>query len=148
MQKVLKFIGTAAICLVLGSSPALASGSGGHNSKDTGEKTTKSEQGAHPNFVVFPDLTATVLDGYKVKGLMNMGYGLEIPDPALRKKARQLLPRLQDTFATEFSRYAGSMYHAGEIPDAEYLHKRMQNAADRMLGQGKSTFLISYLMVR
>lgn len=147
MNKMLNSLGAALLVVAMSAVPALAGGHGG-GERAEGEKTTKSEQGAHPNFVVFPDLTATVLDGYKVRGMMNMGYGLEIPDPALRKKARQLLPRLQDTFATEFSRYSGNMYHAGEIPDAEYLHKRMQAAADRMLGQGKSIFLIQYLMVR
>lgn len=147
MQKVLKLLGVTALALIIGTSPALAGGHGGGESAE-GEKTTKSEQGAHPNFVVLPGLSATVLDGYKVRGMMSMGYGLEIPDPALRKKARQLLPRLQDTFATEFSRYSGNMYHAGQIPDAEYLHKRMQAAADRMLGKGQSIFLIQYLMVR
>jgi hypothetical protein len=40
------------------------------------------------------------------------------------------------------------LYRAGELPDAEYISKRMQMITDRMLGKDKAVFLISNLMVR
>ncbi|PHR62638.1 MAG: hypothetical protein COA47_02700 [Robiginitomaculum sp.] len=127
--------------LTLIASPALASGDGPPAKTSSGDS-------ARPNFVEFPQMAASVLQGYRVRGMMVLGFGLEIEDSKLRKKARSLLPRLQDTYTREFNRYAGNAYNAGEVPDAQYLSTRMQTATDRMLGKGKAVFLISNLMVR
>ncbi len=135
----------AILAIFICASPALASG-GGHGD---GSKTTQTKgDNAHPHFVIFPQIISSVLDGYKVHGIMILGYGLDIEDEALRKKTWELLPRLQDSFNTEFNRYTGNTYKPGSVPDADYISKKMQATADRMLGKGKSVFLISNLMVR
>ncbi len=137
--RTLFYVAIAGLALI--ASPALAGGGGA-------AKKTSSGDSARPNFVEFPQMASSVLQGYRVRGMMVLGFGLEIEDSKLRKKARALLPRLQDTYTREFNRYAGNAYNAGEVPNAQYLSTRMQTATDRMLGKDKAVFLISNLMVR
>jgi flagellar basal body-associated protein FliL len=145
MKQIQHFLIVIILAFGLQASPALASGHGGGH--DAAKETSSSSDSSHPNLVVFPQMVTTVLDGYRVRGSMVLGFGLEIEDEDLRKKASSLMPRLQDSFNSVFIRYAGNTYKAGMVPDANYIAKTMQAAADRMLGPGKSKFLISNLMV-
>jgi len=110
--------------------------------------STPSDDSARPHYIEFPQMASSILDGYRVRGMIILGFGLEIEDDRLRKKARSLLPRLQDTYTSEWNRYAANSYRSGTVPDAEKISQRMQYATDRMLGEGKAIFLISNLMVR
>lgn len=141
MKQILKIVSLIIFASALAlSAPTLAAGKAA---------TKKAESDSHtPNFIEFPQMMSSVLDGYRVRGMMILGFGLEIEDSKLREKAQIMLPRLQDTYTREFNRYAGSLYRSGEFPDAEYISKQMQTATDRMLGEGNAVFLISNLMVR
>ncbi len=143
MKHPLHFISIALIGLfVFSTAPAMAAPSAGSE-----DKKTKIDS-ARPNYVEFPQMMSSVLDGYRVQGMVVLGFGLEIEDKELREKTRKLLPRLQDKYTRELNRYAGTLYRPGELPDAQLISKRMQLATDQMLGEGNAVFLISNLMVR
>jgi len=114
----------------------------------SGDSKNASIDSARPNYIEFPQMMASVLEGYRVRGMMVLGFGLEIENNDLRNKTRELLPRLQDTYTREFNQYAGTLYRSGDLPNAELISKRMQLATDQMLGEGNAVFLISNLMVR
>ncbi|MBL1430749.1 MAG: hypothetical protein COA60_004440 [Robiginitomaculum sp.] len=142
MKQFIKIIALSLLGIVMvASSPALAAPSG-----DSGKKSSRTS--ANPNFVEFPQMISSVLDGYRVRGMIILGFGLEIEDDDLRYKTTKLLPRLQDSYNREFNIYASTLYRSGELPDAEHISKRMQMITDRILGKDKAVFLISNLMVR
>ncbi len=153
MKQILLYVGLILLGLTLSTTSALASGGG--KSKSSHEKpahgsSTKESAGdsSRPNYLEFPQMTSSVLQKYRVRGMITLGFGLEIVDEKKRVQARARLPRLQDMYTTEWNQYAGNIYQAGEVPDATYISRRMQAATDRMLGKGTAIFLISNLMVR
>ncbi len=143
MKHPLHFINIALIgVFIFCTAPAMAAPSSGSEDKES------KIDSARPNYIEFPQMMSTVLDGYRVQGMVVLGFGLEIEDKELREKTRKLLPRLQDKYTRELNRYAGTLYRFGELPDAQLISKRMQFATDQMLGEGNAIFLISNLMVR
>ncbi|VAW01609.1 hypothetical protein MNBD_ALPHA06-2148 [hydrothermal vent metagenome] len=143
MKQKLTLFGVIVLGLALVGTPVLASASAG---KKTAAKKSSSDS-SRPNYVEFPQMTSSILQGYRVRGMMTLGFGLEIADNAKRNRAQERLPRLQDMYTSEWNRYAGSIYQSGDVPDAKYISRRMQSATDRMLGEGTAIFLISNLIV-
>ncbi|MEI9891640.1 MAG: hypothetical protein WDN45_15225 [Caulobacteraceae bacterium] len=77
---------------------------------------------------------------------MTVQSGVDAPDPALHDYVQKVTPRLRDAFAQELQLYAGGL-PSGAPPDADYICRRMQAAADRVLGKPGARFLIGGIMV-
>ena len=97
-------------------------------------------------YVSIDTLTATVLAGNGRHQVMTVQSGVDVPEPKLHSYVQKVTPRLRDAFAQELQLYAGAM-PSGSAPDADYIARRMQGAADRVLGKPGARFLIGGIMV-
>ena len=103
----------------------------------------KKEKGS---YVAVDTLTATVLAGNGRHQVMTVQSGVDAVDPALHDYVQKVTPRLRDAFAQELQLYAGGL-PSGSPPDADYLARRLQGAADRVLGRPGARLLIGGIMV-
>jgi hypothetical protein len=72
--------------------------------------------------------------------------GLDVPDAALRRRARLNAPRLNDAMLTALSTYASTYYRDRTAPEPAVLTRLMQQAADRVLGAPGARVLLANLI--
>jgi flagellar basal body-associated protein FliL len=138
-------------CLVLGAGPALASG-GGSSGSSGGAQQSASPQDrltSAESYVPLPTLSAGVLHRYSTQGTLVIDMGLDIPDEALRRRARANEPRLRDALRTALATYATTYYRDRTAPDPAQLTRLMQTAVDRTLGaSGAQVLLVNIIYQR
>ena len=121
--------------------PATASGSGSASTQQAPasrqERLTSAE-----SFVPLPTLSAGVLLRHSTQGTIVVDMGLDIPDAALRQRARLNEPRLRDALRTALATYAQTYYRDRTRPDPTQLTRLMQNAVDRTLGAAGARVLL------
>ena len=100
-----------------------------------------------PDFVPLAPLTATLQADYRLRGILQIEAGLEIPDSRLRARAEEMMPRLRNAYVTQLSIYAGANYRYGEMPDAERISMMLQRATDEVLGQKGARVLLGMVVI-
>lgn len=100
-----------------------------------------------PDFVPLAPLTATLQADYRLRGILQIEAGLEIPDSRLRARAEEMMPRLRNAYVTQLSIYAGANYRYGELPDAERISMMLQRATDDVLGQEGARVLLGMVVI-
>ncbi len=115
----------ALLWLVGLAAPAMAAGGGGSSQK----RTTASE-----HFIEFRGLASAVVNRARPAGMLQVEFGLEVPDEHLHERAMRLLPLLRAECAEALRAYAGDMYTFGSPPDAEQVATLMQRRVDDALG--------------
>lgn len=142
----------AALCaLLLCAAPA----HGAPPPADAGESAGDAPQQAQrrrsitssPDFVPLAPLTATLQADYRLRGILQIEAGLEIPDSRLRARAEEMMPRLRNAYVTQLSIYAGANYRYGDLPDAERISAMLQRATDQVLGQEGARVLLGMVVI-
>jgi hypothetical protein len=101
------------------------------------------------SFVPQPTLSASVLLRYSARGTIVLDMGLDIPDPALRRRAQVNGPRVRDALRTALATYATTYYRDRTAPDPATLKRLLQQATDRTLGQtGAQVLLVNIIYQR
>ena len=128
------------------ASPPPSDHGGGH-----GEQPQQAQRGrsitSSPDFVPLAPLTATLQADYRLRGILQIEAGLEIPDSRLRARAEEMMPRLRNAYVTQLSIYAGANYRYGEMPDAERISMMLQRATDEVLGQEGARVLLGMVVI-
>jgi flagellar basal body-associated protein FliL len=135
-----------ASCLLLGAGPALGAGSGDSQPQGASrqERLTSAE-----SYLPLPTLSAGVLQRNSTQGTLVIDMGLDIPDEALRRRARANEPRLRDALRTALATYATTYYRDRTAPDPAQLTRLMQAAVDRTLGaSGAQVLLVNIIYQR
>jgi len=134
------------LCLSLAASPAVASGSGEAAPEQASRQNrlTSAE-----SYLPLPTLSAGVLHRYSTQGTLVVDVGLDIPDEALRNRARANEPRLRDALRTALATYATTYYRDRTAPDPAQLTRLMQQSVDRILGAaGAQVLLVNIIYQR
>ena|SRR5688572_11905405 len=101
------------------------------------------------SYLPIPTLSAGVLQRHASQGTIIVDMGLDIPDTALRDRARGIQPRLRDALRTGIATYATTFYRDRTAPDPDQLTRLLQTAIDRTLGaQGARVLLTNILYQR
>jgi hypothetical protein len=98
------------------------------------------------SYLPISGLAATVVRARGDHCVMTVDAGIDVPDPALRNYAEEVQPRLKDAFAQVLQAYAGQLA-PGRPPDADYMARRLQGAADQVLGRPGARLLLGGVMV-
>lgn len=101
-----------------------------------------------PDYVASPDLAAPITVNYSYAGLLVVDAGYDVPDAKLRARVNTLMPRLTDSLRTALATYTYSRFRPGTAPDADFIAKTLQAAADRTLGQPGARVLLANVMVQ
>lgn len=133
-----------ALCAAL-AAPAAASGSGAAPQQQAPasrqERLTSAE-----TYLPMPTLSAGVLQRNVNHGTIVVDMGLDIPDAALRRRARLNAPRLRDALRTALATYSSTYYRTRTAPDPSELTRQMQLAVNRVLGQEGARVLLANII--
>lgn len=134
----------ALIWLVGLAAPAFAAGGGGHgggSQQGSGSRITTS-----PAYVEFAGLATAVVDRARAAGMIQVEWGLEIPDARQRELAIHLMPLVRAECAEALRTYVGDMYTFGTPPDAEEIAAMMQERVDGALGAAGAQVVLSMVI--
>ena len=147
MKHLVCLLGAAAL---MSTTPAYAAPPAGdsHGSASGGESSERRRMiTSSDGYVPLSPLTASVHADFRMRGVLQIEAGLEIPDNRLRARAERLMPRLRDAYVAALSSYAGSNYRYGDVPDADRISAVLQQATDTILGQEGADFLLGMVII-
>ena len=121
------------------ASAAQASG-GGEKSKSTVDAETVQKRGTASK-------SATLTNGMRPTGLLQVDGGFEIPDEKLRTKASAMAPVLRDAMREALTRYVAVFQRPGAVPDADRIKSMLQDSVDKALGQKGARLVLMSVMV-
>jgi hypothetical protein len=101
---------------------------------------------ADVSYIQLDTLTAFTIRPNGRRGVMSVDCGLDIPDPALRKRAELVLPRLRAAFVETVQIYAGGL-PGGMPPNPDFLALNLQRCADQVLGRPGARVLMGAVLV-
>ncbi|MCW5724371.1 MAG: hypothetical protein KIS81_05385 [Maricaulaceae bacterium] len=132
-----------AACALAAQAPAAAAapGDSARPAQSGGDRDRRRALTPADTYVSLPPLTASVQSDFRLRGVLHIEAGLDIPDARLRERARTLMPRLRNAYVSALAVYAGSNYRFGDVPDAERIAYLLQDATDEVLGEGASVLL-------
>lgn len=98
-------------------------------------------------FIEFSGLASAVVDGVRPAGVMQVEFGLEVPDHDLHELALRIQPRLQALCAEALRAYAGDMYLLGSPPDADMIASLIKDRVDEALGREGAQVVLAMVIV-
>jgi flagellar basal body-associated protein FliL len=139
-----QLLALAALAALAGPAAASSSAAQEQAPASRQERLTSAE-----SFLPLPTLSASVLQRRSSQGTLVVDMGLDIPDAALRRRARLSEPRLRDALRTALATYASTYYRARTAPDPTQLTRLMQQAIDQSLGaSGARVLLVNIIYQR
>jgi hypothetical protein len=153
---ILRFLAIALVCLAVSAHPVRASGGGddGHGGKKKEKKSEGGSAAKHQKQIttleswvsVYPIAVSIVQDD-KVRGQIQVWFGMDVPDATLRARAEELMPRLRDAWLTRISQFASTSARVRKPANIDDMSRLLQTTADQMLGKPGSRVLIGSVIV-
>lgn len=121
----------------LAALPASAIASSGGSDNKTASQTT---------YLALGNLLGTTVRVDGRRGVLSVDCGLDVPDPALRKRAEQSVPRLRAAYVQTVQSYAAGLA-SGQLPSPEYIGQALQRQTDAILGRPGARVLLGAIIV-
>jgi len=145
------FVLPAALALAVVVSPAAGASppAPAHGAEAPAEKPDPSATRVtgSSNYLPTFGLRASITRGNKVRGVLAVDAGIDIPDTKTRQSAEGTKPRVMNAMRDAVLAYASLSYKVGEPPDADLLKARMQKAVDAQLGPGAGKVVLASVIV-
>jgi hypothetical protein len=125
-----------ALAALATAAPAMATAS---------ESEDKTKAGAGPYVQLLPLLGTTIRSASR-HGVMSVDCGLNVPDPALRIRVEQSIPRLRAAYVQTIQSYAAGLSD-GSLPNADYIAQTLQRQTDAILGRPGAKLLLGSIVV-
>ena len=132
-------LGLAALLLAV--LPALADDAA--DAKKPEHKITQSES----YLSVEPFYTTIVTDNH-AGGMLMVGIGLDVPDPALRIEVTRSMPVLRDAYLRNLMAFTASDVRTDAQPDIAAIADRLQGITDRALKKKGARVLLAQVALR
>jgi hypothetical protein len=114
--------------------------------KPEGDPSAKRITGSADYIPTF-GLRASIARNSQIRGVLAVDAGLDVPDPAARKRAEALKPRLLSAMREAVLNYASLSYVVGDRPDADILRIRMQKSVNQILGADQAQVMLASVIV-
>ncbi len=108
----------------------------------SGGEKKKSGGGA---YLPISTLLGTTLRGGGRRGVLSVDCGLDVPDPALRTRAEQSVPRLRAAYVQTIQAYAAGLGPKA-LPSADYIATTLQRQTDQILGRPGAKVLLGAII--
>ncbi len=117
------------------------------------EATDKKKPAVHritqsDSYMMIEPFYASIVEGSRPLGLLMVGIGLDIPDPALRDRIEHEMPRLRDAYVRSLMAFAATNVRAWRQPDVGALADRLQGVTDRYLARKGARVLLAQVIIR
>lgn len=148
----LRFLACLAASLLLASPSAYAFrvGPDGDGATPPAEENTGRRHRSltsSDGYMPLDPLTASVHADFRLRGILHIEAGLEIPNARNRSRAERLMPRLRDRYVSALALYTGANYRFGDVPDADRISYLLQEATDDVLGEDTADVLLGMIII-
>lgn len=100
------------------------------------------------SYMEIEPMYATILDGGRPIGLLLVAIGLNVPDAALRAKAKRAMPLLRDAYVRNLISFAAVAVRPSKQPDVTLIARRLQRVTDRTLAGAGAQVLLGQVAIR
>jgi len=99
------------------------------------------------SYVIINAMNVSIIQNARVRGMLQIELGLDVPDDDLRETAIQLAPRLQDAYLIALRHYTTNQLKLYQVPDANLIGNILQNVTTQVLGEEGAIVLLSQIML-
>lgn len=99
------------------------------------------------SYVIINAMNVSIIQNARVRGMLQIELGLDVPDDDLRETAIQLAPRLQDAYLIALRHYTTNQLQLYHVPDANLIGDILQNVTTQVLGEEGAIVLLSQIML-
>lgn len=116
--------------------------------EDGEQKAPEHKLSQAKSYLALDPIYTTIVDDNRAQGMLMVGMGLDIPDPALREIADRSMPVLRDAYVRNLMAFTATTVRTTAQPDVSLLAERLQNITDRALGKKGAKILLAQVAIR
>ena len=115
---------------------------------DADQKAPEHKTSQSKSYLSLEPIYTTIVDDDHARGMLMVGIGLDIPDPALREIADRSMPVLRDAYVRNLMAFTASTVRTDAQPDVALIADRLQSITDRALGKKGAKILLAQVAIR
>ncbi|MBV9992793.1 MAG: hypothetical protein JOZ72_16050 [Alphaproteobacteria bacterium] len=100
------------------------------------------------SYLMVDPIYATIVANDHPAGLLMIGVGIDVPDPALYAEADHAMPVLRDAYVRNLMAFAATQVRTFRQPDVTVIASRLQAVTDRALGRKGARVLLAQVAMR
>ena len=133
-----------AFCICLLASPLAAGAEDGpKKGKAPEHKQTQSK-----SYIMVDPIYTTIVADNRAAGMLMVGAGLDVPDPALHEEVDRSMPVLRDAYLRNLMAYTANVVRTDAQPDVGVIADRLQAVTDRALKRKGAKVLLAQIAIR
>jgi flagellar basal body-associated protein FliL len=101
-----------------------------------------------PSYLGFDPVYASIFDGDSIRGMLMVGFGLDVPDENLRSQVEAMMPVLRDLYVRNLMSFAASSVRPWRQPDVEAIAAGLQRVTDLQLKRKGAKILLAQVAIR
>lgn len=106
-------------------------------------------KGVDPSaYVNMEPMTISIIEDFRVRGLMTLKIGLHIPDAKTRQRVQQRMILLQDAMVRTLTAYGVTAMRVDVAPNLDIIDHRLSKAIDEVVGADGTQILFDHILVR
>jgi flagellar basal body-associated protein FliL len=113
-----------------------------------GQKAPEHKLSQAKSYLALDPIYTTIVDDNRAQGMLMIGMGLDIPDPALREVADRSMPILRDAYVRSLMAFTATAVRTTAQPDVTLIADRLQSITDRALGKKGAKVLMAQIAIR
>ena len=103
--------------------------------------------GQESNFVGATQVTATITNGARAAGIIQIDVGIYTTDAALKGQIANMAPLLRSRWRSALQDFVNRYYSFGSVPDANILGAALQRAIDPLTAPKRGRVLIQAIII-
>lgn len=115
---------------------------------ESAQKAPEHKASQSKSYLSLEPIYATIVDDGRAQGMLMVGIGLDVPDPALREVADRSMPVLRDAYVRNLMAFTATAVRTDAQPDVALIANRLQAITDRALGKKGAKILLAQVAIR
>lgn len=112
------------------------------------QKAPEHKTSQSKSYLSLEPIYTTIVGDNHAQGMLMVGIGLDVPDPALREIADRSMPVLRDAYVRNLMAFTATAVRTDAQPDVTLIADRLQNITDRALGKKGAKLLLAQVAIR
>ena len=115
----------------------------------TTQAAAPKRKGVDPSaYVALDPMTISIIEDYRVRGLMTLKIGLHIPERDVRRRVEKRMIKLQDAMIRTLTAYGVTAMRADASPNLDVIDHRLRTAINEVIGGDGAQILFDHVLVR
>jgi flagellar basal body-associated protein FliL len=111
-------------------------------------KAPEHKQTQSKSYIMVDPIYTTIVADNRAAGMLMIGAGLDVPDPALREEVDRSMPVLRDAYIRNLMSFTANTVRTDAQPDVGVIADRLQGVTDRALKRKGARVLLAQVAIR